>query len=119
MNMFFFFSAILIYMFVCYVFARFYFALVAYVYQSTWKTFVKKGVAFICYLGFVITEIPLAIFLPAWLSLKTGSLVNDRGSEPTRVLIIFGCIVLVTTLWCASRSKEGRRFADYVAGRIK
>lgn len=117
--MFFFISAILVYVFGCYVFARFYFALVAYINQSTWKASVKKGVVAICFLGFVITEIPLAIFLPAWLSFQTGFLVNDHGREPTTMLIIFGCIVLATTLWCAWRSKEGRRFAGSLASHIK
>lgn len=111
MNVLMFLFGVFIYIGGCYFFARLYFASVASVYQSTWGSTAKKCISGIFFLVFVVLEIPLGILLPAWLSSKSGFLVDSHGKEPTSILIIFGCLVLTATLWMAWRSKEGRRFA--------
>lgn len=119
MNVFIFVASILAYVSGCYFLAKLYFNVVAYVYYSKWGIQFKNCVAAFCFFGFVLIDIPLAIFLPAWLSFHTGFLVNDDGREPGEALIIFGCIVLVASLWCAFRSEAGGRFKAAVYGHNK
>lgn len=114
MNVLAFVAVIIAYISICYLGAKLYFLLVANAYQKSWSNIIKKCVVAILFLGFAIVEIPIAIFFPAWANAKLEVMGNERAS--TSALIMFGCFVLLVTLWMACRSKAGRRFAKVTGG---
>lgn len=116
MNLIIFFVAIITYMAICYLGARLYFSFVVNTHQKTWSKLTKGSVLAILFLGFIIIEIPFSIFFPAWVSAKLGIMVDEQGREFTSAFIGFGCFVLLSTLWMAWRSKEGRQFAKVTGG---
>src|SRR6187402_996574 len=104
MNVIVFVAAIIAHIVLCYMCTKLYFSLVANTYQRAWGDVRKNCVAAILFLVFVIVEIPLAIFFPAWANAKLEVIGSDHGRAFTSAFIIFGCFVLLSTLWMAWRS---------------
>lgn len=114
MNIIAFIVAVSIYFFFCFGVVRLYFFLAGNIYLRSNNAIIKNGLIYALFAIFVLTVIPIGIFFPAWISEKLD--VIDRSPSVTIMLILFGCAVLVTSLWMGWRSKEGRRFASTMNG---
>jgi len=106
MNIFLFICGILIYVCACELGIRAYFSIAVYMHQHLPK--VIAPVLLLIWLAFFAVMLILAFLFPAWLSEKL--VVFERSEISTGILILFGGVVLVTTLWRGWLSKQGRQF---------
>ncbi len=112
MNILLFILGISIYSYACYLWMRVYFFTAVYIHRNLPK--LVSPVALLVWLAFFAAVLIIVFYFPVWLSEKLA--IFENSATVTGILILFGGVVLVATLWRGWLSKEGRQFKEAFQG---
>lgn len=101
---------VLLYAYGCYLGMRGYWLVAGYLYQKFQQPAARSALLHAWLVAFVIAQVPIGIFFPAWLSEKWKILVP--GPLTTTLLLLFGCVTLALAAWRGWQAAEARRFSS-------
>jgi hypothetical protein len=99
-----------LYVYVCYLGIRGYWLIAGYLHQKFHAPVTRTVLLHGWFLIFVIVEVPISIFFPAWLSGRWGIFAPEPRT--TALLLLFGCATLALAAWRGWRGAEARRFSN-------